>query len=79
MAKLSPVILFIAALLVSTIFISNARPSPTYDESFEQQNVEVLSEDVGCEGLSEDACLEKSTSNAHIDYIYTQHLRPHKP
>lgn len=35
-----------------------------------------LSEEAGCEGVREEACLEKTTANAHTDYIYTQ---PHPP
>ncbi|CAM8899044.1 unnamed protein product [Rhodiola kirilowii] len=73
MSKLSPLIIFIATtLLVSFMLTSAARPNPTYDVP---RNVE----DVGCEGLGVEACLEKTTLNAHTDYIYTQPLPPHKP
>uniref|UniRef100_A0A7N0THX5 Phytosulfokine n=1 Tax=Kalanchoe fedtschenkoi TaxID=63787 RepID=A0A7N0THX5_KALFE len=71
MPKLSPLTIFVATLLISAAITSAARPSPTFDD-VESKAVEVLSDDVGCEGLGVEACLEKETSNAHTDYIYTQ-------
>uniref|UniRef100_A0A7N1A3A5 Phytosulfokine n=1 Tax=Kalanchoe fedtschenkoi TaxID=63787 RepID=A0A7N1A3A5_KALFE len=74
MAKLSSLFIFIAALLLISAAITSAT-RPLHEDSA----VEVLSEEVGCEGLGAEECLEKTASNAHTDYIYTQGHPPQSP
>ncbi|KAK8652910.1 hypothetical protein V6N13_126933 [Hibiscus sabdariffa] len=68
----------IASLFVLTLLLSSlsyaARTVP--NESLTKTQAEVAVAEDSCEGIAEDDCLMRRTLAAHLDYIYTQKLKP---
>ncbi|KAI8542001.1 hypothetical protein RHMOL_Rhmol08G0105200 [Rhododendron molle] len=75
--------LVLLLLLCSTLSYAT-RPVPNPLEHYlvktrhggvEAQKTEVVVEE-SCEGVGDDECLMRRTLAAHVDYIYTQKLKP---
>ncbi|KAF7134860.1 hypothetical protein RHSIM_Rhsim08G0091000 [Rhododendron simsii] len=75
--KLITLFTLVLLLLCSTLSYA-ARPAPNPLEHYlvlKLRNTEVVVEE-SCEGVGDEECLMRRTPAAHVDYIYTQKLKP---